>query len=444
MYKGFPDGHTEYYDEHEILRRIVNPDRSYAEYNSKGDLIARFDPQGHKIQTEHIIKTAATKTPIVEQAKTPARAPLAETPKPETPAVVAAAETTPATENPTSFSLKLGTEGNPKNLEKFFYGMVNKTDLPEGGNVVGDEQIAAATKSLNVAANLVKLTEGHNVAGVSAEDFAKSFEMKDGTLHVTDSVKFNEIVEHLKTHAQENWDKGILQSKGAAQSYVEKIHDDFRISSPGAHEAGVEINASTPADVMWPLPMIKHPETLIFENRPSAPINPATAQEIKEKIVAQMDTAPKAPQAVETPSTGTETIKKAIEVAPKSMLEQTSFIQQHLDFVGKNPFHLTGEKMMHAYEVGQKNVAHLFQNNDHSLGVWNAIKNAKVGNLLKMKNTNEDDIPVIKYIQKLKDITKLNPKNGILGIQPETVDHYIARALQKAALLGKLEQVELK
>jgi hypothetical protein len=47
------------------------------------------------------------------------------------------------------------------------------------------------------------------------------------------------------------------------------------------------------------------------------------------------------------------------------------------------------------------------------------------------------------YIQKLHNITKVPPRGGVIR-QAETAEHYIARALQWAAKIGKLSQAKLE
>ncbi len=123
------------------------------------------------------------------------------------------------------FSVTLGVEGVPKNLETVFHEIsADHLDLPADGMV--NEEIA--TKSLNMAANMVELSKGHGILGINPDDFAKAvhFDHSTGVLEIKDHVKFNEIVDELKGKADTSWDSGVLQSKGAAISHIQDIHKE--------------------------------------------------------------------------------------------------------------------------------------------------------------------------------------------------------------------------
>jgi hypothetical protein len=118
------------------------------------------------------------------------------------------------------FSVKLGEGDVPKNLETVYNAIsADHMRVPASGMI--DEQFAA--KSLNMSANLMRLTEGHNVAGISADDFAKVAGFKNGILEIKNPSGFNQIVSKLQTHSEELWGKGVLQSKGAAITQIPKI-----------------------------------------------------------------------------------------------------------------------------------------------------------------------------------------------------------------------------
>ncbi|MCX6757472.1 MAG: hypothetical protein NTZ44_01140 [Candidatus Nomurabacteria bacterium] len=143
------------------------------------------------------------------------------------------------------FSVTLGKNGVPPNLETAFNEIAaDKMPLPESGII--DEQFA--TKSLNTAANLVQLTEGNSVAGVDAQEFAKAVSFKGGILEIKDHEKFNEILEKLSKHSDELWDKGALQGKGAAISYIDKISPKSWLKimhADGLHELPDEAHTPT-------------------------------------------------------------------------------------------------------------------------------------------------------------------------------------------------------
>src|SRR3989339_843732 len=124
-----------------------------------------------------------------------------------------------------NFELVLGKEKVPKSLERVFHMMsVNAMkDVLGADQVFGDEEGA---KSLNVAANLVKLAEGKDIAGIKAENLKDvlSWNPKNGALDIKDYSKFNNLVKDLHNHADELWGKGVL--KEGAGRYLNDIKKD--------------------------------------------------------------------------------------------------------------------------------------------------------------------------------------------------------------------------
>jgi hypothetical protein len=94
-----------------------------------------------------------------------------------------------------------------------------------GENMFTEEQGA---KSLNVAANLVALSEGKGVVGISADDVKNIFEVSGEkgheVLNIKDYEEFNKLVGKLNGHAQGLWEKGVLQ-KGAV-AFLDDIKKD--------------------------------------------------------------------------------------------------------------------------------------------------------------------------------------------------------------------------
>jgi cell division septation protein DedD len=122
--------------------------------------------------------------------------------------------------------------------------------------------------------------------------------------------------------------------------------------------------------------------------------------------------------------------------------EQDNFLHHHMDFVDKNPFHLTGKQLLGLYKLNDSNLHKVFSHNEYGMELWNNLKDAKVGELIKTKNPDPND-RLLAYIQGLHKITKLSPKGMIIG-KPETTEHYIARALQWAAKHNKLNLIKVE
>jgi len=97
---------------------------------------------------------------------------------------------------------------------------------------------------------------------------------------------------------------------------------------------------------------------------------------------------------------------------------------------------------MQVYEIHRGNIARIFQHHDNGLDAWKDMKDLKASKLIEIKKPDLEN-RLLSYVQKLHRITKLSPQGGV--VRPaETTEHYIARALQKLAKLGKLNQVKVE
>ncbi len=148
------------------------------------------------------------------------------------------------------FSVELGKNGVPGSLERVFHMMaVNHMDLKD--TVIFGE--ADAAKSLNMAANLVKLAEGHNLAdvdnlpGVDASTFsdAASWDQAKGVLEIKDHDAFNKIVGNLESRANILLDQGVLKTGAVAnidnitnETWLNILHAD-PLEKVGGIETGV-------------------------------------------------------------------------------------------------------------------------------------------------------------------------------------------------------------
>jgi hypothetical protein len=101
------------------------------------------------------------------------------------------------------FSVTLGKNGVPVQLERVFHEIA--MDHMQVPNDLLNEEVGA--KSLNVAANLVKLSEGHNVLGASTSAYRDSFSFDKaaGILKIKDHASFNNLMNVLEKHSEELW-----------------------------------------------------------------------------------------------------------------------------------------------------------------------------------------------------------------------------------------------
>jgi len=121
-----------------------------------------------------------------------------------------------------NFSLELGKEGIPPHLERVFLTIAVDHMKLDPDKIFGVEQGAIG---LNVAANLVELAEGNNVAGINAEEVKEIFtwDPKEKVLEIKKYPEFNKLVGGLIENGKENWDEGVLQSPGGAAGFLGNI-----------------------------------------------------------------------------------------------------------------------------------------------------------------------------------------------------------------------------
>jgi len=125
------------------------------------------------------------------------------------------------------------------------------------------------------------------------------------------------------------------------------------------------------------------------------------------------------------------------EMHAQALREQTLEKMNESPEWTKNPFHLSEEKLTQTYEAGQKNIKLLF--GEQSLDVWKNLEDIKVSKIIEQANDGSASGRLAGYLRMLRNSTELKPKSGFLGLNPESAGHYVARALQKLTVEGKLE-----
>ena len=115
--------------------------------------------------------------------------------------------------------------------------------------------------------------------------------------------------------------------------------------------------------------------------------------------------------------------------------------------VAGNPLNLSDKTLEAVDETYSRNIAKFFE--DPNVG-WTRIKMLPAHNVLKYNGPftykgftfdQKDAGPVSQYLRKLVEVTGLKPKNSWF-FGRESVQHYMARALQKAADKGYLEKLK--
>lgn len=147
---------------------------------------------------------------------------------------------TEVTDGKVNIALDLGKEGAPQYAEQVFYRMaIENRELGEEITNVEGAQI------LNVGANLRELSEGHNVAGVAAEDFQKYVHIVGGKVTISDYDGFKtNILDRLTTHSQEIITPENLENCGAP-AYLNNIRHDTMVDMvkpEGISEQGIQLD----------------------------------------------------------------------------------------------------------------------------------------------------------------------------------------------------------
>lgn len=204
-----------------------------------------------------------------------------------------------------NFTLELGKGEVPPQLERVFHmmaadhmdGAVNPLDVEKAPGIVpGMFSEKQGAMSLNMAANLVKLAEGNDIVGIEAEDFAKAvaWDAKTGVLEIKDHEQFNQIVDKLENHADELWDKGVLQKGAVAElNNIEKgtwqkiIHAQG-LDKAGGIETGIEGHDEIKPEQITDFDkseMVQEAEKAIAEAEKAVPSEPVEEVEVaKEEL----------------------------------------------------------------------------------------------------------------------------------------------------------------
>jgi len=205
-----------------------------------------------------------------------------------------------------NFTLELGKGEVPPQLERVFHMMaadhmdeaINPLDVEKAPGIVPDMfSEKQGAMSLNMAANLVKLAEGNNIVGIKAEDFAKAvaWDAKTGVLEIKDHEQFNQIVAQLENHADELWDKDVLQKGAVAdlnnieKGTWQKIIHAQGLDKVGEIETGIEGHDEIKPEQITDFDkseMVQEAEKAIEEAKGAVP--PEPVEEVEKPIAEEL------------------------------------------------------------------------------------------------------------------------------------------------------------
>jgi len=111
-------------------------------------------------------------------------------------------------------------------------------------------------------------------------------------------------------------------------------------------------------------------------------------------------------------------------------------LNYHPEFAN-NPFNLSGPEVWESYETSRENIDLIF-GNEYSVA-WNSLRKLNVGKVLEMGSSeNPTQTRFADYVRDLQNYTHLGLRSSWFGLKKETVEQYIARALQKLTSEGNL------
>jgi len=152
------------------------------------------------------------------------------------------------TEGKIALSLDLGKEGAPQHLEQVFYRVAM-----EDGNIGEEITNVEGARILNVGANMTALSEGHNVAGVSAEVFDQYVTFEDGQLTISDYEGFQQdVLDKLTAHSEEIITADNVANTGAV-AYLDNIKDATWADMAEPEAAEVNLNQAMIDEAEGPL-----------------------------------------------------------------------------------------------------------------------------------------------------------------------------------------------
>ncbi len=370
-----------------------------------------------------------------------------------------------------NFEVTLGKDGVPPHLETAFNEIsADHLDLPSDG-IVNDEM---ATKSLNMAANMVKLSEGHSIGDIKADEFAKAvtYDKESGVLKVIDHDKFNQIVNDLKERANDSWSNGTLQKEGGAidqiahikkASWVDIMHAKGLAKTPEGGFEGIEGHPAVTAEKV--ADFHGHPDNQaitaneagtkgVIEQTQSAPTAEDGLTDMKNSINQLNDNIPltgPAPTSEEFINTGNNAIDPdgipRTESAPGGPNNSTDETQApYADYSASTETLSEQAKIVQIDQIYTQDIARLFRGNSEA---WENIRDSFTAPQLletaREQNILEPYRPLVSFMRKLQEVTGLSPKKeSIWRSSDETISGFIKRALAHAQENKTLDRLRIE
>ncbi|MDP2788689.1 MAG: hypothetical protein Q8O46_01375 [bacterium] len=344
------------------------------------------------------------------------------------------------------FSIEKGSGGLEHTYEKLVLDRYLPEKLPDG--IVLDQN--GATRTLNEAANLVRLTEEHNTAGITAAEFRDAVKFENGVLHITNPDKFNDIVTRLHQHSQELLDKGVFKDPDSATGYIKNVNWLEKVQANDMHATYEDIgHPEATANQIVDFSKIPNPHRVDGAEAVAAQVDEARAKVFEDFKGAEEGMSKWEPLQVRDMTPSVEGELKNFEVSPING-EQVVELNASVERTTGLHIPLSGEILnQRVGEVYGSNLNLIFKNLLDSNSPENArrmidgVLDQPARQLMENAGSNAG---VAEYFRKIREVLGANfqPKEGPWFFQgPETTGEYIKRALKEAGKTRLLYKLKL-
>lgn len=329
-------------------------------------------------------------------------------------------------DHPVDFEIEKGEGGLEHAFEKLLLDRtLPKGDLSHSGVVLDQE---GATRTLNEAANLVRLSEGHNTAGITVAEFNEAVKISGGQIHI-DHDHWNHLYDRLHHHS------GVTDISGAKEytrnvDWVDKVqakdlHAVYNdMGHPEVNSAQVDVShVPSSHEVIEAAARAKVLENMAQDNTvdltPGEQVNQAGIQNNIEHM-------------------------KGHNVTAEDLLRYRPGAEFSIRDTVDNIAALSTETLIEIKKIAAENLHHIFPKDTED--VWNNLIKDEAADKF-MSNPPEGTEAFSDYLHKLQDLTDGNvrPIHGSALLGPaETNESYVGRAFAYLATHKPEKLVEAK
>ncbi len=317
-------------------------------------------------------------------------------------------------------------------------------ELGFDGDLNNSRDIAKFTKELAVKTGYINAETGAEVRVAEADKVAYELRVENGKIVVDEKLVASGKV--IESHTEDTEGAKFGSSKASEYEYkakrvpiisekiLEKTEEDL-LPSPRLKEADIPLETQVP--VREQATGSGNSDLLGPEEKPldESLLNPQEKlKTVRQRLEANIETRrPREIGGDIRPREALESINTSEKIlAENPILRKAGF--ETLDDAARTK----------AWHVYQENIRNIRNTSVEYQDEWTGMQNASAHVAIEhLKDGNYIDSPLMKYLKLLHDETKLEPQKTWFT-HTWTVNEYIARALKKAAEMGKLDRVTLR